>query len=206
MYKTYIRETIIDGVGDWVWRQTDSGAWDGPSREWVQTHKEAYLKHCKKFNVCVQAGGNQGLYPRLFANVFKTVYTFEPDRYNFHCLVNNCQMDNIIKINACLGNVNRMVRFDGNPDSTNSGTFSVTTSTEAGTVPMLTLDTFNLQECDLIQLDIERFEKSALEGAIETIKKFKPVIACENSDDNFLSHIGYTAAERIGADTVYIPV
>lgn len=205
MYKTYFRDTVIDGVGNWMWRESDSGAWDGPSREWEQSHKQAYLKHCKKFDVCVQAGGNQGLYPRLFANVFKTVYTFEPDMYNFHCLVNNCQMDNIVKMNACLGNENKMVRFNGDPGSTNSGTFSISTSAEAGIIPMLMLDTLNLQDCDLIQLDIERFEKSALEGAIETIKKFKPVIACECGDGGVLSQFGYVAIENVGADIVYIP-
>jgi FkbM family methyltransferase len=203
MYKTYFRDTIIDGVGSWMWREADSGAWDGPSREWQETHKAAYIKHCKKFDCVVQAGGNQGLYPRLFSNIFKTVYTFEPDSYNFHCLVNNCQSKNIIKMNACLGNENKLVRFDGDEDSTNSGTFTV--GKELGIVPMLTLDTLKLQECDLIQLDVERFEKTVLEGAVETIKRFKPVIACESGDGGFLSQFGYVSAESVGADTIYIP-
>lgn len=202
MYKTYFRDTVIDGVGNWMWRETDSGAWDGPSREWVQTHKEAYTKHCKKFDCVVQAGGNQGLYPRLFANIFKTVYTFEPDSYNFHCLVNNCQLDNIIKINACLGNTNRLTKFTNDPNSQNCGTFTVVD--DVGIVPMLTLDSFNLEHCDLIQLDVERYERNVLEGAVETIKKFKPVISCECGDGGFLEQFGYETIETPGADLVYV--
>ena len=45
--------------------------------------------------------------------------------------------------------------------------------------PMITLDSLNLDNVGLIQLDVEYYELNVLRGAIETIKKFKPVITCE---------------------------
>ena len=49
-------------------------------------------------------------------------------------------------------------------------------------VQMTTIDQFvcenNLKHLDLLKIDTEGFEKQIIQGAKETIKKFKPVIAC----------------------------
>ncbi len=39
--------------------------------------------------VCVQAGGNVGVYPLALSKVFDRVITFEPDRDNLDCLIEN---------------------------------------------------------------------------------------------------------------------
>ena len=86
---TKIREDIIDGCGNWIWPKLDTGAWNGPSREWGEHHKPNVLKYVSNFTTVIQAGGNCGLYPRLYANMFNWVYTFEPEPMNFYCLVQN---------------------------------------------------------------------------------------------------------------------
>ena len=43
------------------------------------------------------------------------------------------------------------------------------------------IDDLNLTECDLIMLDVEGYELHALNGAIETIKKYGPVICIEHA-------------------------
>lgn len=202
------RAQPVDGIGNWMWPAEDSGAWDGPSREWVHTHRDAYLRHVKSRNVIVQAGGNCGLYPRLFSEYFQTVYTFEPDPLNFHCLVNNCQKDNIIKINAALGATNSLVRVN-RAGMSNVGMHTVTTKEHGDFpkfTPQFTIDNLGLEACDLIQLDVEGYEPHVIKGAIDTITRFHPVISCENGGSVTvqLQELGYSVAETVGADTIFV--
>jgi len=47
---------------------------------------------------------------------------------------------------------------------------------------MITIDELNLDGCDFIKIDVEGFEWGVLLGAIETIKKYKPIIFYEYAD------------------------
>lgn len=201
-----IRDQDVDGVSGWTWVKEDSGAWDGPHQEWKNSHRDAYLNASRERNIVVQAGGNCGLYPRLFAKYFKTVYTFEPDPLNFHCLVNNCQLPNIVKINGALGANNDMVRVQHSGLS-NVGCHTVNANDGERLVPQFTIDQLNLPACDFIQLDVEGYEINILRGAVNTIEKYKPGISCENGHAHgipeFLAQYGYKVVTSVGADTVY---
>lgn len=203
--QTYIRPSFVDEIGGWTWPTSDSGAWDGPSREWDETHRDGYLRYVRNRNVVVQAGGNCGLYPRLFAKYFKTVYTFEPDALNFYCLVNNCQLPNIIKFNAALGASSGMVNVN-KAGPANVGMHTVQEN-PVGFIPQIAIDSLGLPECDLIQLDVEGYEPKVIQGALETIRKFRPVISCENGGSvwDVLINLGYKQAEIVGSDTIFVP-
>jgi len=202
-----IRDQDVDGISGWTWVKEDDGAWNGPHVEWINSHRDAYLNASRERNIVVQAGGNCGLYPRLFAKYFKTVYTFEPDPLNFHCLVNNCQLDNIIKINGALGANNDMVRVQRSGMS-NVGCHTVKAEDGERLVPQFTIDQLNFPACDFIQLDVEGYEINVLKGAVNTIEKFKPGISCENGHSNgiadFLAQYGYKVVTSVGADTIYV--
>lgn len=208
--KVRVREESIDGVSQWMWPKTDTGAWDGPSAEWVRSHKDGYLKHCKKFDVVVQAGGNCGLYPMLFSQYFSRVYTFEPDPLNFHCLVNNCQKPNIFKFNAALGETNKLLHiYNGNESNVGCHTVGDDPdkyATKQSYIPTLTIDQLALDACDLIQLDCEGYEPNVILGAMDTIGRFKPVISLETTNgetDMLLSQFGYTHKLSVGSDKIF---
>jgi len=202
-----VRDAIVDEVANWLWVKEDDGAWDGPHKEWMNSHRDAYLGASRGRDIVVQAGGNCGLYPRLFAKYFKYVYTFEPDPLNFHCLVNNCQLDNIIKFNGALGANNEMVRVQRSGMS-NVGCHTVNSHDGERFVPQFTIDQLNLPACDFIQLDVEGYEINILKGAIKTIEKYKPGISCENGTNNgipeLLVQYGYNCKTAVGADTIYV--
>lgn len=198
------RDVSVDGIPNWQWVTADNGAFDGPKQDWEESHKAIYQKHVRAWDTVVQAGGNCGMYPALFAQMFKKVYTFEPDPLNFFALVQNCQYDNVVKLQAALGNVHAMIEVRRH-SMQNVGMHTVVAN-ETATIPQLKIDDLKLTSCDLIQLDIESYEINALRGAWSTINQFKPIIACENGNaeiQTFLEQFGYKVVDRSKMDTIY---
>lgn len=152
--------------------------------------------------VCVQAGGNVGVYPVELAKHFGRVITFEPDADNFACLVENVKAENVTMHNAALGEVQgrcavRVFERD------NCGAHMMT---DGDAVDVLTIDGLGLSECDLIWLDVEGQEAAALRGAAQTIERFRPLIVCEEKGlGEPVSLSGYNLIDRIGNDNIYRP-
>ena len=205
-------ETAVEGVHHWLWVQGnahESGSFEGPRLDWdARGNREAYFKHMRGWDTVVQAGGNCGLYPRLLAKYFKHVYTFEPDALNFHCLVHNCQQDNIVKIMGALGDKNQLVRVLRH-DMSNVGGHQVSeTEGTAAYVPMLTIDSLHLTSCDFLLLDCEGYEPNIIAGALQTIGQFKPVISVETCTPQLMSMLatwGYELADKPSIDHVLVP-
>lgn len=135
---------------------------------------EAIL-HCRSHDVAVQAGGNCGVWPKYLSSRFGVVYTFEPDPLNFRCLAQNCDEPNIVKMQAALGDVPGFI--DLKREARNIGAHYVEGH---GIIPTLRIDDLGLEACDYICLDIEGYEFKALSGAVDTIRKFGPVIQIED--------------------------
>lgn len=199
-----IRKYEIDGITEWMWQKGDVYGWEGIVEDWIKTHKAAYFEKVKKFDVCIQAGGFCGMYPRLLSNYFKRIYTFEPCNINFHCLVNNCQKDNIFKFHAALGMEHKFIEID-RWGLDNFGMHCIKKDAK-GFVPMMTIDSFDFDTCDFIQLDVEGYEIDALKGAANTILKYHPVIAVERNNieiEGFLYRFGYIKGRTVNLDTIY---
>lgn len=171
------------------------------------------IEHCAGRTVAVQAGGNVGLWANAFAGSFDTVYTFEPDALNFKCLNLNVSHQNVIKMQAALGLQRGCISMEITPG--NCGAHMVQPNSKIANAPMLRIDDLALHACDLIQLDVEGYEFYALQGAIETILKFHPVIVVEDkgicthyglqehSVRYWLEAMGYAVVERLNRDLVY---
>ena len=199
------RNEDIDGINKWLWIKGDTGLWDGPAQNWKESHKAKILKHCENFQVVVQAGGGCGMYPRLLANIFSIVYTFEPDDSNFHCLVNNCWGRKVVMFNTAVGDTNSLVSMKRGSES-NRGTHRVEEKA-CSYIPQITIDSIKYRQCDLIWLDIEGYEDKALKGAMETIHKFKPIIMAERgtSFEDWMKKIGYEKVDQSVSDTIFKP-
>lgn len=173
------------------------------------------LCHVADWSVVVQAGGNVGVWPLHLAGFFAQVVTFEPDACNFACLSQNvAEMPNVRAVNAALGSTagHCGTRVE---NISNCGAHFV--EYEAGDVPVATIDGLDLTGCGLLALDIEGAEPLALAGAVETIRKFRPVILIEHkglagrfgfSDAEIeaeLTRIGYRIAKRLTNDIIAVP-
>lgn len=163
---------LIEERGEYWWPKADVDGWN-----YMNKHSyvpEKLSSHVKNKNIVVQAGGHCGFYIKEYANIFKTVYTFEPDPLNFLCLTVNADLPNVIKFQACVGNESKYHSL-GTYDRDSSAAHI----SGHGILPTMRIDDLKLEGCDLIQLDTEGFEYFGLLGAAETIEKFKPVISVE---------------------------
>jgi FkbM family methyltransferase len=154
----------------------------------------------KERRVCVQAGGNVGVYPLALAKVFDRVITFEPDEDNWLCLRKNVTLPNVMIFECALGSEPGMcgvLRID----TDNCGSHKTLPGTA---IPVRTIDSLGLDQCDLIWLDIEGAEADAIKGAMATIEKFSPIIVLEEKGLGPKADLpGYSRKMRIGNDTVY---
>lgn len=159
-------------------------------------------------SVCVQAGGNCGIWPTHLAGMFAEVWTIEANLENYLCLVRNVR-GNVKTIWAALGDKPGTSGMKVDPQNVGAHYLN-----GGGRIPVITIDELNLTACDLIVLDIEGMEPRALEGAKATIEKFKPVLMVE---DKGLSEMfgtargwseafpGYRIASRVHRDVVLVP-
>jgi len=205
-------EDLIEIRKGWWWPKHDTACWKYLSTR--QQVPENVSNYVDKKRVLVQAGGNAGLYVKLYENIFDTIYTFEPDPINFYCLTKNTTAKTI-KFQGCLGNSPNLVNLsydEINLKKPNSGGYRVKGS---GDIPTIILDNLNLPIVDLIHLDIEGFEKFALLGSLETIKRCKPIIALElnglaknynhtdNDVKNLIKSLGYNEIGIVDDDAIF---
>jgi FkbM family methyltransferase len=171
---------------------------------------EHVFPHVEKFGVAIQAGGAMGMWAKRMSQKFKVVYTFEPTPQSFHCLNHNCPEENVVKMQAALGNQKQLVEMKYHENPNNYGAFM---AHGGGIVPTLRIDDLGLEALDLLMLDIEGHELYALKGAEETIKKFSPVIVVEDKAPclrkvglqpgcvkEYLKQIGYKTFKRFHND------
>lgn len=167
---------------------------------------------CNGKKTAIQAGGNVGIWPREFARHFEKVISFEPDELNFECMVKNTENnDNLTIYNTALGDKvgeAALVRA-----SHNCGAHYVKDGSE---FRVMTIDSLDLDSCDLIQLDIEGYEMNALKGAVETISAFHPVImvedkglsqrygTCKGDIEKWLEPMGYIQHAVTGRDVIFV--
>lgn len=203
-----VRDEEVCGVTNWLWVAEDTGAWSGPRNDWIASHSDKYFKYLKGNEVVVTAGGNCGMYVRMYVDKFKTVYAFEPDPLNFHCMVNNNQFDNVVKMQCALGAECKPVMIN-RASMTNVGCHTVNDVAPMARLPMITIDSLNLPALDLLQLDIEGYEFNAIRGAINTIKNYRPVIVAERGNEpnirELLVSINYEAKDQSVSDTIWVP-
>lgn len=198
-------------VHDLWWPQSDTDA-NAVILDQVVDVEQA-LQYVTDFTTCVQAGGNVGVWPKYLAKRFQEVYTFEPERANFQCLVMNCPEHNIFAFPYALGAAKGHASMDYPEGKKNMGACCVKEG--QGTL-IDKIDNYRLAQVGLIQLDVEGMEHATLLGAMETIKRWHPVLMLEDkglSDKygapagwsrSFMADQGYYVANEIHRDVILV--
>jgi FkbM family methyltransferase len=144
-------------------------------------HLDVAFPFVERWDCCIQAGGHVGTVPVTLAGRFGQVYTFEPDAHNFAALVANAyqrEPDRIWCARGILGNKRRQVAMKTSAKST--GQHQVRAGDE-GATPTFRIDDLAIERVGAIFLDVEGFEIAALQGAVDTLNKWRPVVVAEEN-------------------------
>lgn len=163
------------------------GNWLLENRDYYEPNLLSFLKkYFTSLNVAVDIGANIGSHSLFFKNVLNAqkVICFEPLQSNFEILVSNCNNKGFELVNKALGEeqITRYIEvFWGEGNMGHAGF-----SDKGEQVQVTTLDEFykgKRDKIDLIKIDIEGAEHLAIDGALKTIKRFKPLVVCEHHTD-----------------------
>lgn len=173
------------------------------------------IEICSKFGTAIDGGAHVGSWTVCMADMFNNVFAFEPNQSNYDCLVTNTvDFDNVHLYNQALGDENKKMSMHPPVDPGNSGAGWVMAGDD---FEVVTVDSLELQELDFLKLDVEGYEPHAITGAIETIKKFKPVILVEqkaitarfglpfDEAGKRIEALGYKLRAKMNNDYIYSP-
>lgn len=132
-----------------------------------------HVELIRKNGIVIDAGANMGVFSVFAAATHPnaTIYAFEPASATFEILKENTKYYSNIKVfNSGLG---EKVKIASLVITNNSGQNYI--GNKGVPVNIETIDGLNLP-VSFIKMDTEGYEANILKGAMETIKKYKPVI------------------------------
>jgi FkbM family methyltransferase len=176
---------------------------------------------CKQRRVAVDVGGHVGLWSMQLVKLFDRVHAFEPVAAHQECFVKNVVEHGVgdpILHECALGEREGMISIFTEKGSSGNSHIDINAKGNYN-IPMKTLDSLALEEVDFMKLDTEGYEENILRGAIETIKRCRPVIIVEQKRDmaearfglrprgavTFLESLGYKMVKEMSGDYIMVP-
>lgn len=177
--------------------------------EFSESEVQVFRKYVTPGSVVLDIGANIGAHTVVLSQLVGDnggVIAFEPERYNFYTLCGNLAINNIMNVIAFQQGVSKengtiKVPYINSPHNTNYGGLELDADWSKVlhyVVPCVKIDSIGLEKCDFIKMDVEGMERIALEGAVETIKKFKPILYVEDDREDksvelrrFIKELGY---------------
>jgi len=154
-------------------------------------HIELSLPFVKNYGTMLDVGANVGLITVPMASKFKKIYAFECVPETYECLrYNTANLTNVETVNVAVSDKEGTVKVaipksDGVIHSSGWASISedrqgIWEEKDIIEVRSQTIDSMNLDSLDFLKVDVEQAEMMVIRGAINTIKKFRPVIEFEN--------------------------
>lgn len=156
-------------------------------------------------DVVVAAGANiGGLVVPMAQKVGELgkVIAFEPQGFLWSLLKANVAVNGLKNVDTVYAAVGRecgvvqvpLIDYSGKDNYGGIGRnlWKKHTPEQCAEVDLVTVDSLKLPKLDLLQVDVESMEKEVLEGAAETIKKFRPKLFLENDKaETFIPLVEY---------------
>lgn len=201
-------------VDDFMWREMK------PDGSYQAGHLRMALNYVTDFSLAIDGGAHVGTWSKLMAQAFERVIAVEPSPDTFEALVANMAAFNCFNVDpkpVALGKEAGHVTMalDGRAAAaSNTGGRFVQAG---GEIPVERIDDWQLPSCGFIKLDIEGSEPLALEGALETLKRCKPIVLFEckgfwrryglpkDAPQQVLSSLGYRELAIVKCDRIWGP-
>ena len=152
--------------------------------------REAAMGHVTNLGAFVDVGANVGIWSRPLSQLFKKVHAFEPVEKNLECLNKNLETINNVDIfthglsdRNSTGYMVESVKNCGDCMITYNAKLKNRVFGPDDVVAVRTLDSHDFDNVGLIKIDTQGHELRVLKGAIETLKKNKPVVVFEINED-----------------------
>ena len=190
--------------------------------DWEEENNEYFEKYIDKNSVCVDIGAYIGTNTIKMSNRAKKVYAFEPVKQTFEILERNIRKNNknnVILNNFGIGDENSTIEGFWYPTEKLSGQYGpnygamrikkeenfINTFLNQPT-KIFRLESVIEEKIDFMKIDVEGYEQKVITGAINLIKKYKPIIILESQtqDINILLSLGYRATKIGKMDNNYI--
>jgi len=169
----------------------------------------------RDWSAAIDGGANQGDWAAEMASRFQNVYAFEPaDDMAELCARRFSDQKNVAVAHKALWNVKASVSIHppiGEPTKTLARYVQ-----PGGDIDAVAIDDLGLPSCGLIKLDLEGAELLALEGAISTLSRYRPVVIVECKNRllerfgaskkqllEFLSDMGAREVHRLNPDRIF---
>ena len=211
-------------VGDWMLPDADSHFAEEIRRTGTfQIERlHAALVHVRERALAVDGGAHVGIWTRTLCDNFGFVHAFEPAKDTFECLQRNLWAR--VRLGECALHNKALGRATARASVTIDEKYARQGNTGAryirvepdGDVEVVALDDMGLEGVGFVKLDIEGAEPLAIEGAAETLQRWRPVVYVECKkgfarrfgypDDaalRMLQRMGATEVLRIKADHVF---
>lgn len=154
---------------------------------WERKLYKIYKDIIQPTDVVVDVGAFIGSHTVCFSHLANQgkVFAFEPCSKPYQALCKTLEINHMDNVNLFKSAVTNKNGNDEIIGSTHDGDSFVKRircskkSREEETVTTLTIDSLNLERCDLIKIDVEGCEWEVLEGAQTTIETHRPVIFFE---------------------------
>ena len=166
------------------------GAFEKPLLNFLSDTMQAFVAE-EKTGVFVDIGANVGQHSLYMSRCSAQVHAFEPYapvRNRLMQQISHNKIENIQVHPLGLSNENTSLPFFA-PTGNNAGIGSFDASSmdkgnkQIGELELIRGDDFftaaNPERIDLVKIDVEGFEKPALEGLQKTLHKYRPLIVCE---------------------------
>lgn len=173
--------------------------------EYNPDETEKIISLAKPNMLCLDIGANIGCISQALLHENFEVVSFEPQPEVYKLLQWNCPK--ATTYNVALGKEKSTAEMPKvyYSEKHNVGGFSLNTKTILGsyTVPVETVDSYNLTNVGFIKIDVEGYEEQVILGAKETIIRDKPILYVE--DDrlqnrkalrSLIQDLGYTIKEH----------
>jgi FkbM family methyltransferase len=144
----------------------------------------------KPTDIIIEGGVYVGIHTVRFSELAYEghIYSFEASKRNYDLAYNTIidnNINNVTLVNKALFSDNAYIYLE---ESFTPDQDSVTVIPTNQKIEAVTIDSLDLPKVDFIKLDIEGGEAAALVGAINTIKKFHPIITFE-----YLKHLNHNS-------------
>ncbi len=123
----------------------------------------------------VDVGAHVGTWSMQAERDFSRVVAFEPCELTAGIYPHNMRSDHYTLHNVALGSESGAVAAF--VDKTDTGDAHVV---EGATVPLRTLDSYELEGVDLIKIDVQGYELEVVKGAVDTLLRCKPLVVVED--------------------------